>query len=138
MCEDGNPPLTNYLAELESKVDRLELNITEFEAEIEARQVDLSGADLSNANMSNANLPFVNLTGANLLNANLAGANLADIIWGNTICPDGSNSDTNGLNGCVAIKGQNGGFLLQPHISTDQDAWKNNDGRPTVFNANHE
>ena len=33
--------------------------------------------------------------------ADLTGAYLTDAIWSNTTCPDGSNSDTNGLNACV-------------------------------------
>ena len=76
----------------------------------------LSGADLSHsdltdsylysANMGGANLEYASLYGAyvvglSLVNANLYGANLTDVEfygvgWGNTICPDGTNSDDNG------------------------------------------
>lgn len=37
---------------------------------------------------------------ANLTSAYLAGANLETVVWSNTTCPDGSNSDTNGRNAC--------------------------------------
>jgi len=67
---------------------------------------DLSNANLQDsnlvrANLTEANLTRANLNGANLTNANLAGANLKgahvkDVIWSNTICPDGTNSDANG------------------------------------------
>jgi Bacterial Ig-like domain (group 3)/Pentapeptide repeats (8 copies) len=70
------------------------------------RGLNLSGADLSNANLSNANLNGANLSGANLTNANLSGANLnraqltgatlTGVIWSNTTCPDGSNSNRDG------------------------------------------
>ena len=56
---------------------------------------DFSGMNFSNFNMSGADLSGSNLTGANL-----TGANLQPVIWSNTICPDGSNSDNNG-NTCV-------------------------------------
>ena len=66
---------------------------------------DLSGANLKDANLVRANLSGAilkgaNLVGANLANANLAGANLKraivkDVIWSNTICPDGTNSEAN-------------------------------------------
>ena len=52
---------------------------------------DFSGMNFSNFNMSGADLSGSNLTGANLI-----GANLQSVIWSNTICPDGSNSDNNG------------------------------------------
>ena len=52
---------------------------------------DFSGMNFSNFNMSGADLSGSNLTGANL-----TGANLQSVIWSNTICPDGSNSDDNG------------------------------------------
>jgi probable HAF family extracellular repeat protein len=68
----------------------------------------LNSADLSGTNLKDANLARANLSGANLKGANLAGANLANanltgaklgranvkgVIWSNTICPDGTNSD---------------------------------------------
>ena len=63
--------------------------------------VNLKGANLVRANLTGANLKNTNLKGANLANANLTGArlkgtNVKDVIWSNTICPDGTNSDNNG------------------------------------------
>jgi len=80
----------------------------------DAAGMDLPGANLSRANLSGAYLTRANLTGANLAGANLKNANLtsADLtratltgaitsgatfkgaVWSNTICPDGTNSDT--------------------------------------------
>ena len=64
-------------------------------------QANLAGANLARANLGGANLNDANMLGANLTRANLAGANLKqanvkDVIWSNTICPDGTNSDANG------------------------------------------
>jgi hypothetical protein len=75
-------------------------------------QAILTNAAMTNANLSNAFLHLADLTGAilsnaNLHNADLNGANLngalgtetaiiTGVIWFNTICPDGSNSSTNG------------------------------------------
>ena len=39
----------------------------------------------------------------NMLGADLAGTDLTGVNWVNNICPDGSNSDTNGLNACVPL-----------------------------------
>ena len=52
---------------------------------------DFSGMNFSNFNMSGADL-----SGSNLTSVNFTGANLQSVIWSNTICPDGSNSDNNG------------------------------------------
>jgi hypothetical protein len=67
---------------------------------------NLSGAALPAANLSHANLLVANLRGANLFGADLTGANLlaADltgaqighVVWSNTTCPSGVNSDDNG------------------------------------------
>ena len=46
--------------------------------------------DLSNLNLSNAS--FGN---SNLLGANLSTTNLNDTVWINTICPNGTNSESN-------------------------------------------
>ena len=69
-------------------------------------------ANLVNAHLHNANLQFAqlddgdlegtDLSGANLTNASLLGAVTSDltdfsgVTWGNTTCPDGTNSDNNG------------------------------------------
>ena len=67
---------------------------------------DLSGANMKDANLARANLSGANLKGANMIGANLTdaklagaelkGANVKDVVWSNTICPDGTNSDANG------------------------------------------
>ena len=58
-------------------------------------EVDLSGADLTGAVSTNADF-----TDANLSGAVVAGADFTGVTWENTICPDGSNSNTNGLGRC--------------------------------------
>jgi hypothetical protein len=63
---------------------------------------DLSNATLNGANLINANLTAANLTGADLTGADLnqaanaATTNATGVIFNNTICPDGTNSATNG------------------------------------------
>jgi hypothetical protein len=57
------------------------------------RNADLQGADLSGGQLRNADLAGANLRNANLRGADLHGANIDGVTWGNTICPDGSNSD---------------------------------------------
>lgn len=57
------------------------------------RNVDLSGADLSGSFLGYADLSGADLTDADLGGANLTGAKLTDVIWSNTLCPDGTNSD---------------------------------------------
>jgi Pentapeptide repeats (8 copies) len=67
---------------------------------------DMTGASLYMTDLQGANLSGVNLTDANLTDANLQGANLGDdtnlsgVIWNNTICPDGTNSNNDGGSGC--------------------------------------
>jgi hypothetical protein len=61
----------------------------------------LIGANLNGAVFSGANLEFANLTGADLTNADLSNADLAaadltGVTWSSTLCPDLSNSATNG------------------------------------------
>ena len=55
----------------------------------------LTGADLAGANLTNANLAHATLYAANLNNATLTG-----VLWQGTTCPDGTNSDNDGLT-CV-------------------------------------
>ena len=52
---------------------------------------DLRVADLSYTNMNNADLRYADLNGADL-----NGAWLNNIVWSDTTCPDGTNSDNNG------------------------------------------
>ncbi|MBH25543.1 MAG: hypothetical protein CMH57_14055 [Myxococcales bacterium] len=67
----------------------------------------LTGADLTMADLQGAELKFVDLTGATLTGANLTNADLsgatgltseavADVVWDNTMCPDGTNSEDAG------------------------------------------
>ena len=50
---------------------------------------------------TNSNLTQVNFTGVNLIrDTGLDSATLTGVIWSNTLCPDGTNSDNNG-NTCV-------------------------------------
>lgn len=62
---------------------------------------DLSGMDLSDVDLTGADLRATvlwgaDLRGAVLAGADLTGADLSDVDWGNTTCPDGSNSDQHG------------------------------------------
>jgi hypothetical protein len=52
-------------------------------------------ADLSNADLNGADLRFADMSGANLNGADLSGAVLTNVIWWNTYCPDGTNSNYN-------------------------------------------
>jgi hypothetical protein len=126
-CPDGET-CSAIITGLEDTIEELQARIAELEAEIVARQNDMSGnfytsRNLSNlrfryANFANAELRLVDLsgtdltgadlTGAKVYDCNLSGANLTDAIlndvdWRDTTCPDGSNSDTNGLGKCVPL-----------------------------------
>ena len=57
---------------------------------------DLNGAYLRDTELSGANLSDADLSGAIMIGADLTGADLSNVIWSNTICPDGTNSDDNG------------------------------------------
>ena len=64
-------------------------------------RVNLSGAILTGANLEGSHLgdgflPNANLTNANLRHADLRHADITGVIWSNTICPDGSNSNSHG------------------------------------------
>lgn len=65
------------------------------------RGVNLTGANLTGANFTGVDLTDATLTGANLTGADLRGADLtdadlSDVMWDNTTCPDGTNSDNVG------------------------------------------
>ena len=62
----------------------------------------LNGADLRSAMLDGAILAGADLSDADLRSAMLSGAKLEGVLWNNTVCPDGTNSDTNGLNACPA------------------------------------
>jgi len=66
------------------------------------RVANLTGAAVGGANLTNANLSFANLT-----SANLTGAVVSGVTWNKTICPDGTQSDTNGTSpeSCVGHGG---------------------------------
>jgi phospholipase C len=57
---------------------------------------NLTGADLEGSHLDGGFLPNANLTGANLRRADLRHADIAGVTWSNTICPDGSNSNSHG------------------------------------------
>jgi uncharacterized protein YjbI with pentapeptide repeats len=83
---------------------------------VNANSADFNGANLTNANLSSsifitasfvgANLTATTMTNTVLLDADLTGAemtgaiNLDTVDWGNTTCPDGTNSD-NDLGSCL-------------------------------------
>jgi hypothetical protein len=72
-----------------------------FETDLSVSGADLSRADLRGANLQGATLNGTDLfetdlSDANLEGANLRNANLTGVIWRNTICPDGTNSDADG------------------------------------------
>jgi Bacterial Ig-like domain (group 3)/Pentapeptide repeats (8 copies) len=57
-------------------------------------RANLTGANLAGANLKNANLNSTDLTRATLTGAATTGATFKDAVWSNTICPDGTNSDS--------------------------------------------
>jgi hypothetical protein len=62
-------------------------------------KADLNGADLTDATLNGANFSLTNLVNANLTGSDMSEANshtLGDIVWGNTTCPDGTNSNNDG------------------------------------------
>ena len=63
--------------------------------------VDLSGANLTNADLIGSNLEHVNLS-----NAELTNADLYDVIWIDTTCPDGTNSNDHGNTCCGHLNGK--------------------------------
>jgi hypothetical protein len=65
--------------------------------------VNFTGANLVGAFLGGANMDGADLTNANLYAADIGGTNLPNVIWSNTICPDGSNTDTNGLGYCEPL-----------------------------------
>ena len=58
------------------------------------------GADLTDASLSYSNVWNADFTDANLSGARLTDASLTGVVWSNTTCPDGSNSDSH-ANTCV-------------------------------------
>lgn len=62
---------------------------------------DLTGTNLTGAVLQNAVLTRANLTGANLTDANMTNAVTAGATWSDTICPDGTNSNSY-VDGCFS------------------------------------
>jgi phospholipase C len=60
---------------------------------------NLTGADLRHADLEGADLAGANLTNADTRGADLRHADLTGVTWANTICPDGTNSNSHG-NSC--------------------------------------
>ena len=52
--------------------------------------------NLEGSHLDDGFLPNANLTGADLRHADLRHADLTGVTWSNTICPDGSNSNSHG------------------------------------------
>ena len=77
-----------------------------FDNSPDLKGANLTGANLRSANFSGASLSNVNLTNADLTDATITSSwglkneNVSGVIWSNTTCPDGTNSDTNGSSGC--------------------------------------
>jgi uncharacterized protein YjbI with pentapeptide repeats len=76
---------------------------------VDIGESNLTGVNFSSANLSNAspyrNWQLTNFTSANFTNANLSGVLFikgmpgmvfTGVIWSNTTCPDGTNSDADG------------------------------------------
>jgi hypothetical protein len=53
------------------------------------------GAYLGDTNLFGASFAYANLTNASLVGAKISNTDFFGALWSNTICPDGSNSDTN-------------------------------------------
>jgi hypothetical protein len=62
---------------------------------------DLAGAIVYDTDLSSANLDDVNLTDAELETDTLTGTSMVGVIWLNTICPNGSNSNKY-VRGCLS------------------------------------
>jgi hypothetical protein len=60
------------------------------------RNARLAGSDLRGADLRNARLDGADFTGADLTGAQLGGASVVGVVWRNTTCPDGVNSDRAG------------------------------------------
>ena len=86
-----------YGANLENAVfDGANLNGAYFTYGGRLTNASLVDANLRYTHFYRADLTGANLTGADLTDADLRQANLDNVIWGNTICPDGTVSDDHG------------------------------------------
>jgi len=68
----------------------------EAEPSADLRNSRLLNAYLRDADLRNAKLDNADFTGADLTGADLSGASVAGVVWRHTVCPDGTNSDSNG------------------------------------------
>jgi uncharacterized protein YjbI with pentapeptide repeats len=57
---------------------------------------NLGGADLSKLGLANGNLSDANFTDADLDDSDITNTVLSDVLWDNTTCPDGTNSNVDG------------------------------------------
>ena len=77
------------------------------------RETNLRGLNCSSGSTPTCDFTQADLTGANLTGANLVTAVLAGVIWSNTTCPDGTNSDLADGDGSTCLsnlqQGQGGG-----------------------------
>jgi uncharacterized protein YjbI with pentapeptide repeats len=85
-----------------ANLDRSDLRNANL-SNVDLVDANLNSANLTNANLTNANVYNTNLSSANLTNANLSGAHssgsppiVTGVIYGNTTCPDGTNSNNDG------------------------------------------
>ena len=66
------------------------------------RHSNLTSANLTKANITGADFSSANLTRANMTGAKVSSTTFASTIWSNTICPDGTNSNTHAHGWCFA------------------------------------
>lgn len=86
-----------YGANLENAVfDGADLNGAYFTFGGRLTNASLVEANLRYSHFYGADLTGADLTGADLTDADLRQANLNNVIWKNTICPDGTGSDDHG------------------------------------------
>lgn len=73
-----------------------------FLHEVRLHGADLTGSIFGRSNLTGADVHQATLTNVDFTDANLTGADLTNtvggdsVIWSNTTCPDGTNSDANG------------------------------------------
>ena len=97
MLESSN----STIDELKGLLNTANASIIQWQQTAEDNRADLTGADLYGADLRDADLSFTDLSDADLsvadlTDADLTGADLASVYWGETICPDGTNSNDNG------------------------------------------
>jgi len=85
---------------LQATLDNADLKAAEL-SDADLDQASIQNADLQDADLTSADLDEAALGGADLSGATITGASLANVVWGNTICPDGSNSDAHVPDGCT-------------------------------------